>query len=220
MIQNVECVRADLESHPFIQPNTLRQRHVQLREQWTIERTPRQRAGLTWTIVEKHFSGKRRLPKRRRSTSIGINHRRIDVVNDAVLIEDTDQVTDLRIREIGDCRLVCRSTHTVQRASRVNDGQRCTGVNAQDAAQLPTSDQSINRTTTVVQKVLTFSKRQIVNRVEIEYVGLIKIRASIVEMLILIVEERRHPCLIFAVYACIARANVVQSFLKRIVGLH
>ena len=45
---------------------------------------------------------------------------------------------------------------------------------------------------------------------------LIIIRASVVEMLILIVEEGRHPGLIFAVETGIARTNVVESF--RILG--
>ena len=45
-------------------------------------------------------------------------------------IADTDEVIDLIVRETGDCRLVCSSAHTVQGTSRVNDRQRCTGVNA------------------------------------------------------------------------------------------
>src|SRR6185503_21321549 len=111
---NVEGVRADLETHLFSEPDALRQRHVQLREQWSIDRAPCQRARLTWPIVKENLARKRRLAKRRCSTSIGVNHRWIYVVDDAVLIEDTDQVADLRIRQVGDCRLVCRSTHTVQ----------------------------------------------------------------------------------------------------------
>src|SRR6185503_19278376 len=126
------------------------------------------------------------------------------------------QVADLRIRQVRNCRLVCRSTHTIQRTSRINDRQRRTRVDAQNAAQLPTSHQPVNRTAMVVQKVLPFSKRQIVNRVEIENVGLIIIRASIVEMLIQIVEKRRNTRLIFAVEAGVARANVVQSFLESV----
>ena len=107
MIQNVEGVRTDLETHPFSQSDALRQRHVQLSEQWTIDRAPRQSAGLTWTIVKEHLTRKRGLAKRRGAATVGVNHRRIDVVDDAVLIEDTNQVTDLSIRETGNCRLIC-----------------------------------------------------------------------------------------------------------------
>src|SRR5690242_1415726 len=107
MVQNIESVRADLEAHPFSQTNALRQRHVQLREQWAIDSAAGQSSKLAWTIVEEDLSRKRRLAKRRRSTTIGVNHRRIDVVDDAILLEDTNQVTNLAVREIRDRCLVC-----------------------------------------------------------------------------------------------------------------
>ena len=107
MVQDVECVRADLETHPLIYSNALRQGHVQLREHWAVDRAPCQRSKLTWTVIEKYLTRKRRLAKRRCAPTIGIDHRRINVVDDAVLIEHPNQVTDLSIREIGDGRLVC-----------------------------------------------------------------------------------------------------------------
>ena len=107
MVQNIERVRADLEAHPFSQADALRQRHVQLREQWAIDSAAGQSSKLAWTIIEEDLSLKRGLAKRRRSTTVGINHRRIDVVDDAVLVEDTDQVTNLTVREIRDRCLVC-----------------------------------------------------------------------------------------------------------------
>ena len=130
MIQDVECVRADLETHPLIYSNALRQGHVQLREHWAVDRAPCQRSKLTWTVIEKYLTWKRRLAKRRCASTIGVDHRRIDVVDDAVLIEDTDEVIDLIVRETGDCRLVCCSAYTVQGTSRVNDSQRCTSVDS------------------------------------------------------------------------------------------
>ena len=134
MVQDVEGVRADLETHPLVNPNTLCQRHIQLREQWAIDRAPRQSSELTWTIVKEYLTRKRGLAKRRCPATIGVNHRRIDVVDDAVLIEDANQVVDLIVRETRDCRLVCGSAHAIQGASRVNDRQRRAGVDAQNAA--------------------------------------------------------------------------------------
>ena len=107
MVQDVEGVRTDLKAHALIDTDALRQRHVQLREQWAIDRAPRQSSELTWTIVEEYLTRKRRLTKRRCAATVGINHRRIDVVDDAILIEDTDQVTDLSVRQTGYSRLVC-----------------------------------------------------------------------------------------------------------------
>ena len=130
MIQNVEGVRTDLETHPFVYADALRQRHVQLREQWAIDRTPRQSPELAGTIVKEHLTRKRRLAKRRRSAAVGVNHRRIDVVDDAVLNEDADEVTDLSIRQISLGRLVCGSAHAVQRTSRIDDRQWRAGVDA------------------------------------------------------------------------------------------
>jgi len=219
VIENVECVRTNLEAHSFSKPDALRERHVQLCEQWTIDRTPGQSAELTRTIIKEHLTRKRRLAKSRCAATIGANYRRIDVVDVPVLIEDADQVTNLRVGQTRDCRLVCRSARTIQRASRVDDGQRCSRVDTQNTTQLPTSYEPVNRTTATVEKALSFSERQIVNRIEIENVRLIVISAPVVEMRILIVEECCDPRLIFAVQTGIARADVVESFLERVVGL-
>src|SRR5690242_17711233 len=48
---------------------------------------------------------------------------------------------------------------------------------------------------------------------------LIIIRAAVVEMRILIVEKSRNSRLVFAVQARVAGADVVQSFLERVVRL-
>ena len=159
VVQNVECIRADLEPHPFSQPNALGQRHVELGEHWTIDRAPRQRAELTGTIVEENLARKRRLPERRRSATIRVNHRRIDVIDNAVLIENADQVADLSVRETRDNRLVCGSADAVQRPTWIDDRQRRAGVDTQNSAQLPTSYHSIDRAPTIIQKRLPSPER-------------------------------------------------------------
>jgi len=69
------------------------------------------------------------------------------------------------------------------------------------------------------EEAFASSERQIVHGVEVEDVRLIIICTPVIEMLVLVVKKGRYPGLIFAIDAGITRADVVEGFLKGIVGL-
>ena len=106
MIQNIEGISPDLESHPFVQLDVLGQGHVQLAEEWAIDRTSSQSSKLARAIIKEYLSGEGRLTKRRGAATIRINHGWVYVVDIPILSKDPDQVADLIVCKRAQCGLI------------------------------------------------------------------------------------------------------------------
>src|SRR6476661_391206 len=100
-----------------------------------------------------------------------------------------EQTPDLRRRQAGIRRLTPRAAGPVEGSARIQERDGLSGVHLKDARIFPTAEDLVGYSA-ATQPTLALAKRQLVNAIEVEGVGLIEISPRIIQLMASIIEER------------------------------
>src|SRR5262249_5337946 len=135
----------------------------------------------------------------------------IDEIDTARCTEHSNQIFQLLVAEVGQSGLSRGPAGSVQRSASIGEGDRRARSNADDRTDLPSSDRKI-KPLVLAQIATTSSERQLIDRVHVENVSLIIVCTSVVQALIIVIEEWLNTRL--------CRADSVgQLFRERVVRL-
>ena len=195
VVGQIEGFHTKLDQFGFAEANLLHDRRIHGELLRPIDEGAFHVAGFTGWYVEEDLVRKGWLARTIRSqTGLGairidrdLQHARVDVVKHTIVVEASEQVSDLGLRQVGVWCLSCRTRRAIQRSAVVRYGNRPTAADVNDRRNLEPAEDPVNDAT-LIQETFATTERQFINAVKVEGMRLIEISATVFKTRVRIVE--------------------------------